>query len=160
MICEPVRIVLAGVPQPWARPRFHTNKATGEMHGFTPAKVQQNRNYIQKCAADAMIGREPFAKCALVVSALFVLPPPASLKVSEQNLLRSEILLPVWKRPDLDQYLKHIFDALTGIVWIDDSQVARLRDVGKVYGLKPRIEIDVRPYIVQTVMQERSLFDG
>lgn len=158
MNVEPVRIVFASVPVPWARPRFQVNKATGEMHGFTPARVQQNRDYIQKCAADAMEGREPFAKCALEVSALFVLPPPSNLRVSERNLLLAGIPLPVWKRPDLDQYLKHIFDALTGVVWIDDSQVARLRDVGKVYGLKPRIEIDVRPYVVSAVMEERSLF--
>lgn len=159
MTTDPVRIIVAGIPQPWARPRFHTNKLTGEMHGFTPAKVQQNRDYIQKCAADAMAGREPFAGCALEVRALCVVPFPSSIKASDRNLIMAGIHLPVAKRPDIDQYVKQFFDAFTGVVWNDDSQVAALH-VEKVYGIKPRMEIQIQPYRVEIVAQERSLFDG
>jgi Holliday junction resolvase RusA-like endonuclease len=46
-------------------------------------------------------------------------------------------------RPDTDNYIKSVQDALNGIVWKDDSQVVALI-ADKWYSDKPRIEIDVR----------------
>ncbi len=47
-------------------------------------------------------------------------------------------------KPDLDNYLKAIKDALKGICWRDDSQVVAYREpFGKYYSAKPRVEVDV-----------------
>jgi Holliday junction resolvase RusA-like endonuclease len=45
-------------------------------------------------------------------------------------------------KPDADNILKAVCDALNGIVWHDDSQVAFAR-VLKQYGEEARLEIDI-----------------
>ena len=140
-----IRIVIEGVPVPWARPRFFTNRNTGQVHGFTPAKVQQNRDYIKKVAADAMSAQSTlFCDIALDLNILVVLPAPSSLKSAGKRILAAGGTLYVFKRPDADQYVKQLMDAFNGVVWKDDSQVARLSFV-KVYGDKPRMEVTVTP---------------
>lgn len=47
-------------------------------------------------------------------------------------------------RPDLhDNLCKATFDALTGIIWQDDSQIVGLHS-SKIYGIKPGIIIDIQ----------------
>ena len=50
-------------------------------------------------------------------------------------------------RPDLDNYLKALKDALTGVLWTDDSRVCQYGlGTGKYYcepGMSPRIEVAV-----------------
>ncbi|KKL67003.1 hypothetical protein LCGC14_2139330 [marine sediment metagenome] len=46
--------------------------------------------------------------------------------------------------PDLDNYLKAIKDALTGLVYRDDSLIVGYRDVWKLYDSnRPRVEIEL-----------------
>ena len=46
------------------------------------------------------------------------------------------------KRPDIDNLLKHLKDALTGVYWRDDSQV-QIHCAYKLYSHKPRTEVEV-----------------
>ena len=46
-------------------------------------------------------------------------------------------------KPDLDKLLRATLDALTGIAYVDDSQVTECR-VAKMFGLPARLEIQVR----------------
>lgn len=51
---------------------------------------------------------------------------------------------PLYKttRPDLaDNLSKGMMDALSGLLWKDDSQIVEMSGVMKCYGLKPRIEL-------------------
>jgi Holliday junction resolvase RusA-like endonuclease len=47
-------------------------------------------------------------------------------------------------KPDLDKLIRCVKDALTGIAWRDDSQVAVV-SAGKCYGLNPGAQIYVSP---------------
>jgi len=47
------------------------------------------------------------------------------------------------KRPDVDNYLKAVEDALNDIVWKDDSQIIKA-SCEKYYSNKPRIDLTVR----------------
>lgn len=47
------------------------------------------------------------------------------------------------KRPDVDNYLKAVEDALNDIVWKDDSQIIRAT-CEKYYSNKPRIDLTIR----------------
>ena len=52
---------------------------------------------------------------------------------------------PVWHiaRPDIDNFIKFIMDALNGTYWRDDSQIC-LISAKKIYtGMAPRTEISI-----------------
>lgn len=50
------------------------------------------------------------------------------------------------RRSDIDNFNKLLFDSLTGIVWVDDSQVQKMA-IEKFYDKEnPRIEISVYDY--------------
>lgn len=62
-------------------------------------------------------------------------------------------------RPDADKCIRGCLDALTGIVWQDDSQVVRIQ-AEKHYGLPERVELVVREYEAsgeEYVVQQESL---
>lgn len=61
---------------------------------------------------------------------------------AEQGLLR-----PISK-PDVDNYVKGIKDALNKVIWNDDSQIVDLH-VSKFYSETPRIEVAVQMLEVQ-----------
>jgi Holliday junction resolvase RusA-like endonuclease len=65
---------------------------------------------------------------------VFVLPKPASAPKRKETF-------PV-KKPDIDKLCRAVLDALTGIVFEDDSQVVRL-EARKEYGMPARTEITV-----------------
>lgn len=55
-----------------------------------------------------------------------------------------EMPAPLYKptRPDLaDNLSKGVMDALTGLLWKDDSQIVEMSGVMKCFGLRPRIEM-------------------
>ncbi|BCS54755.1 RusA family crossover junction endodeoxyribonuclease [Geobacter sp. SVR] len=59
------------------------------------------------------------------------------------HLLRDEA--PLWhvSKPDLDKLVRCVKDALTGVVWNDDSQVCDMPHVLKRYGDYPGVRITV-----------------
>lgn len=47
-------------------------------------------------------------------------------------------------KPDLtDNLNKGVFDALQGIIYANDSQIISMDDVKKIYGQRPRIDIEL-----------------
>ncbi len=74
-----------------------------------------------------------------VVRAHVAIPASMSKKRREEAL--SGALRPV-TRPDIDNYVKTL-DALNGIVFRDDSQIAQLI-ASKHYSDRPRLEIELR----------------
>lgn len=46
-------------------------------------------------------------------------------------------------KPDADNYLKGVKDALKGVIWRDDSQVVEVL-VTKRYSVRPRIEVKIK----------------
>lgn len=56
------------------------------------------------------------------IEAVFALPKPKS----RIRKTRNAFPLPQWK-PDLDNLVKAMLDALTGILWVDDNQIVYSR---------------------------------
>ena len=78
---------------------------------------------------------------ALEVSIVFYMSIPKSKpKKWRERAARNEEKCTVHK--DLDNLAKSVLDALTGILWKDDSQIVKLV-IEKVYGEIPRIEMEV-----------------
>ena len=49
------------------------------------------------------------------------------------------------KKPDIDNIVKNILDALNVMAWADDAQVVSLI-VSKVWSDNPRVEVVVEPF--------------
>ena len=130
-----IRIVVDGKPVPWAR---HQGGRT--TRPFTPAKVRTYQDVLRVLAQQEMRDQAPVVG-PLAMTVRVALPlPKAFSKRKVVSALAGEIL-PV-TRPDLDNYIKVVLDALNGIVWRDDAQVVRV-EARKVYALKPGMEIEV-----------------
>lgn len=95
------------------------------------------RTDIRTRATEAMGERDPFPG-AIRLMAEFQLSAPT-------NIPKYKIgWLPHTKRPDFDKLTRALCDAMTGIVWVDDSQVCYSM-VNKVYAWngKPGVEVIV-----------------
>ena len=68
------------------------------------------------------------------------MPIPKSLSKKKQDELSEQWHI---KRPDVDNLVKGVKDALNGYVYKDDSQVSQLFTTKK-YSKTPRIEISIK----------------
>lgn len=80
---------------------------------------------------------------ALRVHAEFVFPELKSFSKKLKTLIGEGAVIYKGTKPDLhDNLNKATFDALTGVIWEDDSQVAELSS-RKIYGTKPQIILEI-----------------
>jgi Holliday junction resolvase RusA-like endonuclease len=110
-------------PVPAARPRFTKNFC------YTPKTYREFKTLAvlllrQRYSGQPMQG-------ALEVCLIFSIEKPKSVKREYPNV-----------RPDLDNFVKAIFDAANEVLWKDDAQVVDLHAF-KVYG-EPGITISVK----------------
>ncbi len=89
------------------------------------------RRWVAWEARKAMGARHPF-QGPVKLSVRFVLPRPKSVTRE----------LPC-VRPDLSKMLRAIEDAMTSIVYRDDSLICEYGPTGKIYGSPPRAEVEV-----------------
>lgn len=111
-------------PQPWRRPRFRGGR--GFKDEATASASAEIRWLVQMERPVKMEG-------PLYLRATFYLAKPKS--VPKKRIFPCT-------RPDVDNYVKLVMDALNGTCWIDDAQVVRL-EVEKAYGDPERIELEV-----------------
>lgn len=134
MICFTVN----GAPKGKGRPRFA--RSGNRIITYTPPETVDYENVVKAAAMQAMRGRKPVdMPCEVRIMAVF--PIPKSWSAAKKSQARLERILPA-KKPDADNIIKIICDALNGIAWRDDSQVVRAF-VSKCYDDKPRVEVTV-----------------
>lgn len=75
----------------------------------------------------------------LHVDILFKMPIPDSWskKRKQEAIGRLHV-----KKPDIDNMVKGLFDAVNGLIWVDDNRVAAV-SAGKVYSDKPGISFKI-----------------
>ena len=113
-----------------ARPRFTT--ACGRPVAYTTEKTRSGERMIRQYARRAMGDRYPFPKGTPVrvdVEAAFSIPKSYTKQKHEQCAKHD--LWPV-KKPDIDNIIKALLDALNDSVFYDDCQVIELH-VSKTY---------------------------
>jgi Holliday junction resolvase RusA-like endonuclease len=122
---------LLGQPIAKGRPRFSTH--SGYAVAYTPRKTRNAESSLQAQAAMQLpSGFVPF-KGPVAMTVSFRLQRPKSLKKSIQYPT---------KRPDLENFLKTLLDALNSVVFDDDSQVVSILAT-KEYGT-PGIEVTIQ----------------
>lgn len=108
------------------RPRF--SRATG--HTYTPAKTVSDEGIVRSFASAAMAGRP------LVVGAVNLELGIYRSYPKSWSAKRREAAIYITGKPDLDNVMKLVADALNGIVYGDDSQIATAH-VWKRYTTNP-----------------------
>ncbi len=129
-----VAFFVPGIPVGKGRPRITT--FGGKARAYTPAKTVAYESIVASIAYDAMAGSALLeGPVGMVVTATF--PIPASWTKARKQAAQWHTA-----RPDGDNIVKAAADALNGVVWRDDSQVARCSFV-KVYGDRPGLHVFV-----------------
>ena len=94
-------------------------------------------------AEHQMQGSPPF-EGALVLSVQVFRPMPKAFSKKKKEQCEQGLLRPI-TRPDLDNYIKGIKDALSGICWLDDAQIVAYKEpFGKFYSSRPRVEVWIK----------------
>ena len=136
-----ITFIVPGKPVGKGRPRA---AARGKhITLYTPQKTATYESTVALAADQAMAGK-PLITGPVETLMTIVLPVPVSWSKRKQADALAGVVMPTSK-PDMDNVVKAIFDAINGIVWTDDVQVVGLR-VRKVYGTVPRVQVTVAPY--------------
>lgn len=129
------QLTIDGVPVAKGRPRF------GRYGAYTPEKTQEYEEYVKMCWFAKYGGVQP-SKQSLEVNVVFYLPIPKSVNKKQ----RAEMLdgkIKHTKKPDIDNLIKSVLDALNGIAYSDDSKIIRVA-AEKQYSEKPRTELIIK----------------
>lgn len=123
-----IKLTLPIAPVAWQRVQRTRHGVT-----FVPPKTRAFKAAVGVSASTQLVLPEPLVG-PLSLSLRFVLTPPKRPKHKEPIV-----------RPDLDNYVKGVMDALNGIVWADDSQIVetRARKLYAMDGSPARIELEV-----------------
>jgi len=119
------------LPEPKPRPKVMKTKS-GKVFTVTPGKSSRTEMMIRAWVLERADGKFP-GGVPLRLEAVFVVPKPKSVPKKRK--------FPV-SRPDLDNYLKLLKDALNKYLWEDDAQIVEVR-ARKEYGDPPRIRLRV-----------------
>ena len=130
-----IRLIVDGEPVPQARPRVTRHGA------YDPPKCKAYKEQVALTAKVAMRGLLP-SQGPIACHIHVYRGIPKSWSRAKRGAAQAGNLLPTSK-PDTDNYLKGIMDGLTGIAWVDDSQVIRVT-CEKSYSEQPRAVIEIR----------------
>jgi len=133
-----VTFVVDGKPVPKGRPRF--NKMTGKI--YTPAatvRAEKNIrwNIFQQCASQQNHYKDYTGMVNVTI--MFWMPFPSHLRKKEKIEGEGR---PIIIRPDLDNLIKLVLDAMNGFMYKDDNQVSGIEAV-KLQSANPRTFVEV-----------------
>lgn len=135
-----VHFNVPGQPVGKGRPRIGKVGAHARM--FTPAKTVSYESTVACSAQQAMQGRGLIEGPVKVLMRMTLVIPASWSRKKQEQALAGQIR-PTTK-PDADNVIKAIFDAINGVVWRDDVQVVEL-GLSKVYGAVPGVSVQVYP---------------
>lgn len=133
-----VGFLVPGKPVGKGRPR--AAKQGKHITLYTPEKTVSYESTVALAASQAMAGK-PLIDGPVSVIMQMVAPVPGSWSNRKKDHALDGIIMPITK-PDMDNVVKAIFDAVNGVVWHDDTQVVDLQ-VRKRYGATPCVNVIV-----------------
>lgn len=129
-----------GKPQGKARARTGYNPRTKQVMSHTPDNTVLYENFIKTCymqTTDKIFDNsEPLSIC---IVACF--EPVKSTSKKQRELMMWNKIRPT-KKPDIDNIIKAVLDALNGVAYKDDTQVVQVMATKK-YGDKAFVEVAI-----------------
>jgi Holliday junction resolvase RusA-like endonuclease len=129
---------IPGQPVGKGRPRIGKVGAHARM--FTPSKTVSYESTVALFAAQAMAGR-PLLTGPVNLQMRVDFAIPASWSMKKQRAAEAGLILPKVK-PDADNVIKAVCDAINGVVWVDDVQVVDLT-LKKRYSVQPGVAVRI-----------------
>jgi Holliday junction resolvase RusA-like endonuclease len=129
--------IVMGEPKGKGRPRFCKSG-----HAYTPKATRDYESEIRAAYLTQYKGRG-FGKgvpLSLLIYAVYGVPK-SDRKATRKKKLAGAIL--PTKKPDVDNIIKIVADALNGLAYHDDSQLVEVHCV-KAYGETPHISVFIR----------------
>lgn len=146
------KFTINGKPKGQDRPRFST--AGGTVRAYDTDESRNHKTYIKLLASTAMRAKGwRFAETEAIGMNIYIfmgIPKKKSKAFRERVVFGLE--RPT-KKPDIDNIIKIIADALNGVAYADDKQIVYVQ-AGKHYGVDPRIEVEV--FTVNEQQQEEE----
>ena len=134
--------VIPGEPRGKGRPRFASRGKY--ISTYTDEKTALYENLVkveyQAQCSNKYFGDKLYIKACII--ARYAIPRSVSKSAKEKML--AGIIRPA-KKPDIDNIVKVIFDALNGIAYRDDSQIVEC-EIRKFYSDVPCVEVTLTGY--------------
>ena len=112
-----MKIIIPGIPIAKGRPRV------GKFGTYIPTKTVNYENLVQLCYMDQGEGKKLEGALQMVIDLFFPIPKSYSKKRVEAIKEMEEMHT---KKPDIDNCIKSITDALNRFAYDDDSQIVGL----------------------------------
>lgn len=126
-----------GKPRGKGRPRF--NRKTGR--AYTDSETRDYEDKIATCYYTKYGVKHFEANDSLYVQVTAVFPVPKRATKADKAAMKNGEILPT-RKPDVDNILKVVLDALNGVAYKDDSCVAGVSGQ-KLYGDNPELQISI-----------------
>lgn len=148
-----LKLEILGIP--FAKQSFRYGKPITTKAGTTftpkykPKGVEQSaQNIKQQIISQLPQGFVPYSKQVTIEKLHFCFPPLKSAsKATLKRIVSGERYLNAWvlktTKPDIDNLEKNLWDALNGIVFVDDSLICVKNQIVKRYSLRPRICLEI-----------------
>lgn len=137
-----LRVFIPGEPCAQGRPRFST--AGGFVRAYDPAKSRNYKAYVKAvCAEEAkkqgwLFNTDLPLKVEIIAG--LSIPSSKSKKWKQEAMDGKE---KPTKKPDVDNIVKTVTDALSGVIYKDDKQITSLV-VGKIYSEPPGVALVIK----------------
>ncbi|MGS0935273.1 MULTISPECIES: RusA family crossover junction endodeoxyribonuclease [Bacillus] len=132
-----IQFIVYGEPIAQGRPRGSIQN--GKVRMYDPVKSKNFKQYVALVASQHRPKQVITGPVAMEVRVFRPMPKAVSGSKRKKENAEKGILRPVTK-PDVDNYVKGVKDALNHLIYKDDSQVVDLK-VSKFYSEEPRVEV-------------------
>jgi len=140
-------LIIKGIPKPKQSTVFGIKKkkdGTQFVGAYPDKKVEQELISIQgQIITQLPEGFEPFKGLVRINRLHFVFPLLKTFNKKQLEFIENGGAIYKGSRPDLDNLEKGLYDALNGIVFLDDKNIVEKIEVKKYYGRVPHTIIDI-----------------
>lgn len=142
-----MRFTVPGEPTGKARPKVYNNGSF--VRGVTPEKTVLYENLV-KVEFQRQCSRQPIIEnpVALKIKCFYGLAMRDSKKKKAAKLAGT--IRPT-KKPDIDNCIKIIADALNGLAYVDDTQIVAVV-AEKFYAEIPRVEVEITEVLNESLL--------
>jgi len=137
---DELRFTVPGEARGKGRPRATTKG--GFVRMFTDAETVKYEKAARSAALVALDGRKPFDVALKMILVVRVVPAASTSKRLRAEMLAGHVF-PA-KRPDLDNVLKAVSDALNGHIYTDDALIVHLV-ARKIYAEAAGVDVCIKP---------------